>query len=61
MIAKPAPAQALSVWTRFCLDTADYLVLVKDGGQSLTNNIRMGRGETPGGWKQEGCNCMSLK
>ncbi len=61
MIANPAPAQALLVWRRSCLGTADYLVLVKDGGQSLTNNICTGRGETPGRWKQEGFNCVSLK
>jgi hypothetical protein len=49
MIADPAPARALLVWRRSRLDTADYLVLVNDGGQSLTNNICMGREETLGG------------
>jgi hypothetical protein len=51
MIADPAPARALLVWRRSRLDTADYLVLVNDGGQSLTNNILTGRGEKLVGWK----------
>jgi hypothetical protein len=60
-IANPAPKQALSVRRRSRLDTADYLVLVNDGSQSLTNNICTGRGEMPGGWKQEGSNCVAFK
>ncbi len=49
-----ALTQALLVWRRSCLDMADYLVLVEDGSQSLSNDTLTGRGEVPGGWKQGG-------
>jgi hypothetical protein len=54
MIVNLALAQPLLVWRMPCLVTADYLVLVKDDSQSLSNKTLTRRGETPGGWKQEG-------
>jgi hypothetical protein len=60
MIANLALAQALLIWRRSCLDTADYLALIEDGGQSLSNNTLTRRGEMPDGWKQEGPNVWPL-
>ncbi len=34
---------------------------LNDGGQSLTNPICMGNGDTPGGWKQGGFICVAFK
>jgi hypothetical protein len=53
MIANLALTQALSGWRTSCLVAEDYLVLVKDGGQSLSNNTLTRRGEMPGEWKQQ--------